>query len=200
MGDGGGWERVSEGPLREGERVHARVGPGRRFVSVLRHAGRLHAFDSVCYHAGGPLGLGDVEEVGGRACVACPWHHYQVALETGDKLYQALVRTPEGKMVPGDWKSVGVRQRVHEAEERPGDGVFVLLRGEGEVTSDGYAFDEACGGRMARGDRTEQLARPRAGRSGPPPQRSGHAFQRSHVALGLNGGDGKMPRERAHHR
>ena len=24
-----------------------------------------------------------------------------------------------------------------------------------------------------------------------------HAFQRSHVALGLNGGDGKMPREKA---
>jgi len=190
---------VSEGPLREGERVHARVGPGRRFVSVLRHAGRLHAFDSVCYHAGGPLGLGDVEEVGGRACVACPWHHYQVALETGDKLYQALVRTPEGKMVPGGWQSVGVRQRVHDAEERPGDGVFVRLREEGEVTSDGYAFDEACGGRMVRGDRTEQLAR--AGRSGGQRlggfQRSGHAFQRSHVALGLNGGDGKMPREKA---
>ena len=183
------------GALGEGERAHARVGAGGRFVSVLRHAGRLFAFDSVCYHAGGPLGLGDVEDVDGRPCVACPWHHYQVALETGDKLYQALERTPDGKMVPGGWKSVGVRQRVHDVEERQGEGVFVRLQEDGGVTSDGYAFDEVCGGRMARGDRNEQLARPggRGGGQRPGFQRSGHAFQRSHVALGLNGGDGKMP-------
>ena len=72
--------------------------------------------------------LGDVEEVGGRACVACPWHHYQVALETGDKLYQALVRTPEGKMVPGGWQSVGVRQRVHDAEERTAGQMELLAK------------------------------------------------------------------------
>ena len=61
--------------------------------------------DAVCYHAGGPLTVGDIEEVGGRACVRCPWHNYFVTVDTGEKLYQSLVRPADGgKMVPGKWE------------------------------------------------------------------------------------------------
>ncbi len=45
-----------------------------RYVTVLQHDGRLYCLDSVCFHAGGPLGLGDIEELpGGHSCLKCPW-------------------------------------------------------------------------------------------------------------------------------
>ena len=37
---------------------------------------------------GGPLTIGDIEDVNGRECVRCPWHHYPVVLEDGSKLYR----------------------------------------------------------------------------------------------------------------
>lgn len=35
--------------------------------------------------AGGPLALGDIEDVNGHTCLVCPWHYYVVALENGEK-------------------------------------------------------------------------------------------------------------------
>ena len=40
--------------------------------------GEVYAIDSICYHAGGPLAVGDIEDVNGHPCVLCPWHHYKV--------------------------------------------------------------------------------------------------------------------------
>lgn len=34
-----------------------------RYVTVVEHAAQLYCIDSTCYHAGGPLGVGDIEEV-----------------------------------------------------------------------------------------------------------------------------------------
>lgn len=48
-----------------GSRLHATVlePDGKsRFVSVIRHGSELHCLDSTCYHAGGPLTAGDIEE------------------------------------------------------------------------------------------------------------------------------------------
>jgi len=43
-------------------------------VTVLKHDGQLYCLDSVCFHAGGPLALGDIEELpDGKACLKCPW-------------------------------------------------------------------------------------------------------------------------------
>jgi nitrite reductase/ring-hydroxylating ferredoxin subunit len=56
-----------------------------RFITVVDAGGGvLRAFDSICYHAGGPLGIGDIEEIGeGIKCIKCPWHAYLIDLETG---------------------------------------------------------------------------------------------------------------------
>jgi nitrite reductase/ring-hydroxylating ferredoxin subunit len=60
------------------------------------------------------LTVGDIEEIDGKKCVDCPWHHYKVTLEGGEKLYQSTVMDPETKKLkPAGWKSVGKRQRVH---------------------------------------------------------------------------------------
>lgn len=47
-------------------------------------------------------GIGDIEDVNGRACIVCPWHYYKIDVETGDKYYQQ-VKFVNGKMVEGDW-------------------------------------------------------------------------------------------------
>ena len=44
-----------------------------RFVSVIQHAGRLYCIDSVCFHAGGPLALGEIEDIEAQPCLVCPW-------------------------------------------------------------------------------------------------------------------------------
>ena len=76
-----------------------------RYVTVLKHEGKLHCLDSVCFHAGGPLALGDVEELpSGEPCLRCPWHYYYVALGSGEKFYQGTVQGPDGKLLPGPWK------------------------------------------------------------------------------------------------
>ena len=133
---------------RHGSKVHAEVKG--RYVSVFNLRGKFYCLDAVCYHAGGPLTVGDVEDIGGKACVVCPWHNYCVTVETGEKLYQALVRTEDGKMVAGGWDSIGVRQRTHRAFEKEGS-IYVQLDEEGKVESDKYAKDPACGKRLFQG-------------------------------------------------
>jgi len=173
VGSAKAWIRLSDEDaalVRSGGRVHLALGgsagvlplPGAqgaadstcssgegvvgRFITVLGIGGRLRAFDSVCYHAGGPLGLGDIEEAGegGRPCIRCPWHHYLVDLETGSKWHQPLQKDASGKLVPVGWKaSEKPVQRIHEVVERP-DGVFVRLRLEGTCESDWWAHREDC--------------------------------------------------------
>mmetsp|Transcript_4961 Transcript_4961/g.12435 ORF Transcript_4961/g.12435 Transcript_4961/m.12435 type:complete len:566 (+) Transcript_4961:121-1818(+) len=46
----------------ESDRVHRRLRSG-RYVTVVRHEGDYYCIDSNCYHMGGPLGAGDIEDV-----------------------------------------------------------------------------------------------------------------------------------------
>lgn len=126
------------GLKQTGARVHVR--PGGRGVTVLRAPdGTLRCLDLICYHAGGPLGQGPIEEVDGRDCIVCPWHSHKVTLDRGEKLYRATEMGPDGKLVPLGWRSAGVRQRCHLAYERDGE-VFVELSKEPvELPSDKYA-------------------------------------------------------------
>ncbi|GLC42375.1 Cytochrome c oxidase subunit 1 [Pleodorina starrii] len=153
----------------EGGRLHAKIEG--RYVSVLRIDGKLFCIDSICFHAGGPLGIGDIEDVNGHKCLVCPWHFYKIDIQTGDKYYQGL-EFKDGKMLGGEWKSNGVRQRVHPVVEESGK-IYVTLSTQPDaeaaataagllgcggptaacspssrVESDGYAFDAQCGDRV----------------------------------------------------
>ncbi|KAK0132721.1 Rieske domain-containing protein [Merluccius polli] len=74
------------------------VGPTTRFSSpctklfsedgdhmVLIHQDGLYrAMDASCPHEGGPLELGDIEDLGdGKLVLVCPWHHFDFCVETG---------------------------------------------------------------------------------------------------------------------
>jgi len=126
--------------------VHVHLGG--RHITLLNHAGEVYCLDSLCYHAGGPLAIGDIEEVDGRACLSCPWHLYKVTLDTGERLYGATRFDDRGALVPDGVATAGRRQRTHEVQRRP-DGWYVRLRLDGELESDKFATRDVPGIRGA---------------------------------------------------
>ena len=103
-----------------GDRLHAKCGG--RYVSVVRlNGGGLACVDSICYHAGGNLGVGDLED----DVLVCPQHRFRVCLRTGDA-------------VEGGGAYARVRQRVHVAYEHEGS-LRVRLGTNGDAASDRFA-------------------------------------------------------------
>ncbi|XP_046904473.1 Rieske domain-containing protein-like isoform X2 [Hypomesus transpacificus] len=107
-----------------------------RDVLVLYYQGEFHAMDLRCYHSGGPLQGGDIEDFNGRKCIVCPWHKYKITLAEGEGLYQAV--NPSVKPPKPTWRSKGVKQRVHKVTEADGN-IYLTLNDSGEaVESDFY--------------------------------------------------------------
>ena len=93
------------------------------------------AADHLCYHHGGPLVDGDIEELalppelsraaGGRAAatvVLCPWHLYKIDVRSGACYYRGH---------DAELKSKGVRQRTHGVTIDADGGVHVTESGGG---------------------------------------------------------------------
>ncbi|NXH22581.1 RFESD protein, partial [Bucco capensis] len=99
-----------EDDIKKSQRVTAKV-DGREVV-VFYHEGKFHALDSRCYHEGGPLCLGEIEDINGQACIVCPWHKYVITLETGEGLYEGI--NPLEPSPTPKWQSKGVKQRIHK--------------------------------------------------------------------------------------
>nr|XP_015828179.2 Rieske domain-containing protein [Nothobranchius furzeri] len=114
---------------------------GCRDVLVLYHQGQLYAMDRHCYHSGGELQNGDIEEFNGRLCIVCPWHKYKITLAEGEGLYQA-VENPTVKPIRTYWCSKGVKQRVHKVTEVGGN-IFVTLNDSSKpIESDVYQVEK----------------------------------------------------------
>ncbi|XP_072174054.1 uncharacterized protein HI_0077-like [Diadema setosum] len=79
---------------------------------VLVHIPPDHFFamDASCPHAGGPLDMGDIEEIEGHSCLVCPWHDYDFRLDNGES-------------------TSGLKQPVYEVKVVEGS-VFVYTRSE----------------------------------------------------------------------
>ncbi|GMG17995.1 unnamed protein product [Phytophthora fragariaefolia] len=96
--------------------------------------GLIYFVSATCNH-GGPLVNGDIEEMGGKSTIKCPWHAYHIAVETGEGLYKGvdMAMAPSGKLQPSSprLKSKGVKQRTH----------FVELRNDGQ---DIYVADSSA--------------------------------------------------------
>ena len=129
------------GALREGERRNLQLGPRGRNVVAVKRNGVVHCLDRFCYHAGGDLGAGEIEDLGeGLVCVVCPDHNYKVELSSGQratrvrnavKLPPHLVGVVElagGGGGGSGWACDGVlRQRVHHAREDDDGVLWVFL-------------------------------------------------------------------------
>jgi len=52
-------------------------------IFVLHRNSVIHAIQAACPHSGGPLDVGDIEQVNEKPCVVCPWHKIQFSLIDG---------------------------------------------------------------------------------------------------------------------
>ncbi|XP_030642495.1 Rieske domain-containing protein [Chanos chanos] len=124
-----------------------------RDVLVLYHQGEFHALDMRCYHSGGPLVKGDIEEFNGQMCIVCPWHKYKITLAEGEGLYQAV--DPNMKPPKPVWCSKGIKQRIHTVSVSNGD-VFVTLNDSpGAIDSD-YYQTQKYRDKLAKGEIKEE--------------------------------------------
>ncbi|XP_042309624.1 Rieske domain-containing protein [Sceloporus undulatus] len=108
-----------------------------REVVVFYHDGRFYAMDCRCYHAGGPLHLGEIEDINGEPCIICPWHKYKITLATGEGLYQAI--NPREPSLSPKWRSKGVKQRTHSVTVENGNVYVTLSDLNDSIDSDYYA-------------------------------------------------------------
>uniref|UniRef100_K3WGZ5 Rieske domain-containing protein n=1 Tax=Globisporangium ultimum (strain ATCC 200006 / CBS 805.95 / DAOM BR144) TaxID=431595 RepID=K3WGZ5_GLOUD len=134
--------------IPEGSRHCVLLPSSKRSVMLLHIKGQIYCMDQACYHHGGPLVNGDIEEMGGKVTVKCPWHAYHIAVETGEGLYMGMDMALDSKgrsqPSPPKVKSKGVKQRTHFVEIRNGEDVYVadssLIPGSAIIMSDLYAF------------------------------------------------------------
>jgi nitrite reductase/ring-hydroxylating ferredoxin subunit len=78
-----------------------RTGPGNGTdvpLAAVRRGFRVDVFVGTCAHLSGPLQEGTVEQVGGRACLVCPWHGSAFDLDDGEPR-RGPAATPQEKLV-----------------------------------------------------------------------------------------------------
>jgi len=74
-----GWQRVASVAELPAEGGLVEVFADDRALVLARVEGEILAVDSVCPHAGGPLGEGDLD----GATLICPWHGWSFDVRTG---------------------------------------------------------------------------------------------------------------------
>ncbi|XP_077386311.1 Rieske domain-containing protein [Festucalex cinctus] len=111
-----------------------------RDVLIIYHQGGFYALDYYCYHAGGKLETGDIEELGGTLCIICPKHKYKISLAKGEGLCKTLDKS-KNPPTP-KWFSKGVKQRVHTVTESDGDVYVELSKMPGWIESDYFQGEE----------------------------------------------------------
>uniref|UniRef100_A0A8D0GF65 Rieske domain-containing protein n=2 Tax=Sphenodon punctatus TaxID=8508 RepID=A0A8D0GF65_SPHPU len=124
-----------EDDIKQSRRITASVND--REIVVFYHEEKFYAMDCRCYHAGGPLHLGEIEDIGGHLCIICPWHMYKITLATGEGLYQAI--NPTEPSAAPKWRSKGVKQRTHEVTVDNGSVYVTLSDLSVSLDSDYYA-------------------------------------------------------------
>lgn len=117
-------------------------------MSVIKTKSKLFCIDSTCFHTGGPLALGDIEEVQGEDCISCPWHSYKISLSNGAKFYQSMDMNHQNKLVPAGWKKKEKCQRVHKVEIKNQE-IFVEINTDGVYDSDNYGKSSICGNKLS---------------------------------------------------
>eukprot|EP01084_Bolivina_argentea_P167785 291113_1 len=109
-----------------------------RPLIIIKVLNKFYALDLRCYHAGGPLSMGDIEDIEGNVCIKCPWHNYIIKLDTGEGLYYGY--DPIKKKKTG-LQSKGKKQRKHKViVDKKTNKLYVILnKDEKEYGSDQYA-------------------------------------------------------------
>jgi nitrite reductase/ring-hydroxylating ferredoxin subunit len=125
---------VAELEASPSQRRCVRLASGRGIL-VLKVSSGVVAMDALCYHHGGPLEGGDIEELEGHIILKCPWHKYLIEATSGECLYYGLdLATRATKL-----KSKGLKQRTHAVSIADGNIFVSESRDPPRVESDTYA-------------------------------------------------------------
>ncbi|XP_066502490.1 Rieske domain-containing protein [Hoplias malabaricus] len=127
-----------ETDLIKAKRTNITVGD--RDLIVIHHRDTFYAMDQHCYHAGGSLLNGDIEEINNKLCIVCPKHKYKISLEEGEGLYKAS--NPQDKAQLPRWYSKGIKQRVHKVTKVEGSIFVTLSESPGWIESDYYQTEK----------------------------------------------------------
>ena len=101
-----GWirlEKTIQDLINADGRIHFKL-LDYRYVTILMYptTKKLYAIDSACFHAGGPLGQGIMEDIEDIPTIRCRWHNFNIALDDGSHVKQEIVvqptRTPKMQM------------------------------------------------------------------------------------------------------
>uniref|UniRef100_A0A2I3HYZ7 Rieske domain-containing protein n=1 Tax=Nomascus leucogenys TaxID=61853 RepID=A0A2I3HYZ7_NOMLE len=111
-----------EDDIKKSERMAGQAVVHDREVVIFFHKGGYHAMDIRCYHSGGPLHLGNIEDFDKRLCMVCPWHKHKITLATG-----GLYRSINSKDLSC---SKGIKQRIHAGVQWRDFGSYVTLSNE----------------------------------------------------------------------
>ncbi|XP_005495444.1 Rieske domain-containing protein isoform X1 [Zonotrichia albicollis] len=136
-----------EDDIKKSQRITPKI-DGREIV-VFYHEGKFHALDSRCYHEGGPLCFGEIEDIDGQACIVCPWHKFKITLETGEGLYKGI--NPQEPSPTPKWQSKGVKQRIYKITIDSGNVYVSSPDFSVSFDSDYYAEKYKQGGELAIG-------------------------------------------------
>lgn len=90
-----------EDDLRTCTRLYAEDGED---VVVIRSDGEYYAMDAECSHEGGPMELGDIEDIDGHRCIVCPWHSFEFRLDNGESPSSGLKQQTYNVRVEDDGK------------------------------------------------------------------------------------------------
>ncbi len=131
--------------IKKRGRIHIQTPLSKRRISLISDKGQIFAMDSICYHMGGPLTLGDIEDIAGERCIVCPWHKHPVSLKTGHKLSQG-VEFIDGRPVRTGWKpGQRVAQRTHTVSIDKKDNVRVFVNPESAKNASSISVPSAAG-------------------------------------------------------
>ncbi|KAM3877921.1 Rieske domain-containing protein [Diretmus argenteus] len=125
-----------------------------RDILVLYHQEVFYAIDFHCYHTGGPLLNGDIEDIDGKLCIICPKHKYKISLAKGEGWYKST--NPKEKPPTPRWLSKGVKQRIHTITEIDGDVYVKLSEDPQKLDSDYYQGEK---GRAIRAKEAAEAAK-----------------------------------------
>lgn len=110
-----------------------------RDIVVFYHNQKFYAMDQHCYHAGGPLEEGDIEDVAGHWCIICPYHKHKITLDTGERLHFSF--DPKDFKKPPKLCSKGTVQRIHQVQVVE-DKVYVTLSDSKEYFPSDYFYSK----------------------------------------------------------
>ncbi|CAM9494317.1 unnamed protein product [Lampetra planeri] len=132
---GVGWQRAGPAGRLAAQRCTKLYSEdGEHIVLVCTEDGTFYAMDSACPHEGGPLELGDIEDLGsGKLALICPWHHFDFCLDTGES-------------------STGLKNQVYEVTVVDGN---VYIKTENMLSiSDTGQREDVCKGAVGCGEDT----------------------------------------------